>query len=120
MELQLSRYYSPKWQGYLNGKNVTYVGSDLLSAFFEQPPSEDSIVEGDLGGIVDRENIDKFEIFDLDLEVVGDHVDGSEVVEVAASHSAGKGAKTVWALYLHKQYKRINTSEHLYPIVSLF
>ena len=111
--MQLSRCYCQKWQGCLNKERGTNIDFDLISVLFEKLSAEDGVVEGDFGRIVNWEDVYKFELFQLDLEVVGDDVDGSEVVAVAASHSFGEDGKPVGTLYLHNQYKIINSSLHL-------
>ena len=99
--IPLNRCYCQKLRGCLDRKRSTYVSLDLVSVLLEQLPSENGVVEGDLGSIVHGEDVDQFEILDFDLEVVGDNVDRPEVVEIAASDSSGEEGKTIGTLYLH-------------------
>ena len=62
---------------------------ELFPVLLEEAAAEDGVVEGDLGVVVDREDVDEAEVVDLDVEVVGDHVERPELGLVPSAGTPG-------------------------------
>jgi hypothetical protein len=58
----------------------TNIGFDAVAVVLEELSPELNVVEGDLGIVMYRKDVYFLEVFNLDVEVVADHVGGLEAV----------------------------------------